>query len=127
MRHFFGRVVVEDECADAVALMENPPCCQRGYLCCDDRLHRDAAAKKHVDPLVDDEHCRAVALLGVDADIRFLRARCDPPVDAAHVVAGNVAAQFFEVEASATHMRCPPSKEQAVDGLVMMQREASWP
>jgi hypothetical protein len=54
-----------------------------------------------------------------------LRAGGDAPVDAADVIAGDVAAQFFEVEASSTHMRCTPSKQEAVDWLVVTERETS--
>src|ERR1700677_4673296 len=84
----FSRVVVEDKCADPISLMEDPPCGQSGDFCCNDRLHRDAAAEKHVDALVHQKHRRTVSFFRIDTHIRLLHAGGHAPANAATVVPG---------------------------------------
>src|SRR5579871_2476377 len=102
--HFFGDFIIENECADTVALMEDSPRSESRDLCRDYRFHGKLAAEEHIDALVDDQHGGPVTLFGINAHIGLLHSRSYSPVDAAYVVASDVAAKLLEVETAPAHV-----------------------
>src|SRR5262245_65156192 len=105
-------VVVEDPAADTIALPERSPGCQRRHFESGHRLHGAPAAEEHGLPLIDDERQRPIALLGIDTDVRLARARRDVPVHGPDVVAGQVGAELFEVQAAPAHARAMTPGEE---------------
>ena len=89
---------VPHDAADPVALVQNAESGEGRGLGSSDRFHVEAGAKEHRHALVHNDQRGPVAFFGHDADIRLTRSGSDLPVDGTHVVTGQVAAQFFEVQ-----------------------------
>ena len=93
-------VFADDEATDAIAGGECRPRkqCRRVYGL--HRLQRPAAAEKHLAALVDQQEHGTFALFAEYAGVYASAAGSDTPVDAAHIVAGSVGAQFLEFDAA---------------------------
>ena len=118
-------MVVEYDAADSVANGEDTKGGKRGRLRRCHRFHVEARAEEHGHALVDQEQGGPVALLGVDADMRLALAGGHLPVDRTHVVARQVAANFFEVEATPTHPRGVASVEHTLRRLARQKGQGA--
>ena len=114
---FFSGLVIEDQGADAIPLLKDTPGSKRGSFCGDDGLHIETATKEHVYALVDNEERGTVTLFGINADKRLLHARCYVPIDHTNVVTENIVAEFFKIEASATHTGTAATGQQTMNRL----------
>src|ERR1700761_7505087 len=76
-----GRVIVEDKCADPISLMEYSPRSEGGDLCSNYRLHRNTAAKEHVDALVHHQDGRTIPFFRIDTHVWLAHPCRHAPVD----------------------------------------------
>ena len=126
-RHVRDDVVVEGDDADAVALPLREVGEARAEIAAVFEL-RDAAARE-LHRLRDVEQDREVGV-GVGfvlLDVVAVGARVQPPVDAADVVAGDVAAVLGEVDRRAEERRAVQAVDEAVDDGPREQLEVADP
>src|SRR5277367_6574294 len=98
--NFLGYFVIKNQRSDAVALLEDAPSRQGSGFCGNDGFHGNAAAEEHVHALIDNEESGTIAFFGVHADEGLAHSGGDMPIDYANIVAEDVVAKFFEVEAT---------------------------
>ena len=114
----------EDDGADAVAQRGHAEGGQRRGLGGGHRLHGAPAAEEHRHALVDQQQHAAVALLGVDADMRAAASGGRRPVDGARVVALEIVPQLLEIEAAAAQARGVAAGQQRMHRLARQEAEA---
>ena len=124
---FGGMAAGERQPADAIAVRHRGPCEQRGGLGRHHRLERPPGAEAHVLAEVHDEEDRAVALLVEELGMDPAGAGRHPPVDAADVVAGQVAPRLRVLHPAPPEPRYARPAPAGPAGALRIQGEAGRP
>jgi hypothetical protein len=83
-------LLVEDQAANAIAMLDAGPAEQRGRLRRNHRLEGNAGAETHAGTLIHQQPKRALTLVTEHLHMSPIGARRDPPIHMARIIAGHI-------------------------------------